>query len=256
MSLVTVVIPIYKADLSDLERKALEQAYTVLSNHTITVIKPQSLDLSKLESEFPKIELASFEDAYFKGISGYNKLMLSTAFYAYFRPNYQYILIYQLDAYVFSDELTEWCNKGFDYVGAPWLKKPIYQLPVIKQFMRFVHWRKVRAGKPSKQSFYNKIGNGGLSLRKVESHYQATLAHHQKIDWYLSQERSHFYNEDVFWAMEVPEFKYPLPLEAIKFAFDKYPAYCYKLNNQKLPMGCHAWYKRKMRKFWRPIIGF
>ena len=31
------------------------------------------------------------------------------------------MLIYQLDAYVFKDELLNWANKGYDYIGAPWL---------------------------------------------------------------------------------------------------------------------------------------
>jgi hypothetical protein len=251
----TVVIPIYKAELSYLEIKSLKQIYTILSSFRITIIKPESLNITCLKEDFSELTFTSFPDAYFEGVQGYNKLMLSPAFYEQFF-SYKYILIYQLDAYVFKDELSEWCNKGFDYIGAPWLKKPIYKLPIIKEFMRFVHCYKQLRGKPSKQSFYDKIGNGGLSLRKVESHYRATLAHQRKIDYYLSQKRSHFYNEDVFWATEVPEFKYPTPLEAIKFSFDKYPALCYKLNNNELPFGCHAWYKRKMKKFWKPIIGF
>jgi hypothetical protein len=255
MQQATVVIPIYKTELSGLEIKSLKQAYTVLSSFKITIIQPESLNLTFLKKDFPELAFISFHDSYFEGIHGYNKLMLSSVFYEQFL-SYKYILIYQLDAYVFKDELSAWCNREFDYIGAPWLKKQIYTLPVIKEFMRFVHWHKQLRSKPSKQSFYDKIGNGGLSLRKVESHYQATFTHRERIDYYLSQKRSHFYNEDIFWATEVPEFKYPTPLEAIKFSFDKYPAYCFKLNNGELPFGCHAWYKRKMKKFWKPIIGF
>ena len=254
MQQVIVVIPVYKTELSDMEIKSLKQVYSVLSNFRITVIKPESLELPVLKKDFPGLTFTSFHDSYFEGIHSYNRLMLSSEFYERFL-SCQYILIHQLDAYVFKDELSEWCNRGFDYVGAPWLKKTVYKLPIIKEFMRFVHYHKQSRGKPSKQSFYDKIGNGGLSLRKVESHYQATLAHKGKIDDYLSR-RSHFYNEDVFWAMEAPEFKYPTPLEAIRFSFDKYPAYCFKLNNGELPFGCHGWYKRKMKNFWKPIIGF
>jgi len=66
----------------------------------------------------------------------------------------------------------------------------------------------------------------------------------------------HLYNEDVFWAT-VPDFNYPSVSEALTFAFDKYPAYCYSLTNRQLPFACHAWYKRKkMKHFWQPIIGF
>lgn len=252
---VTITIPIYKPTFTYLEKRSLNQVYSILSAHNIVVVKPQSLDLSFLLKEYPLLRFMSFDDAYFQGIKGYNQLMLSSTFYKEFLQN-DYILIYQLDAYVFKDELLEWCNKGYDYIGAPWLKKPVYRLPLIKQFMSFVHWHKKLRGKPSKQSFYNKIGNGGLSLRNVQRHYTATIEHKDKIDYYLSQKRSHFYNEDVFWGTEVPEFKFPSPFEALQFSFDKYPSYSYKLNHGQLPFGCHAWYKRKMRKFWKPIIGF
>lgn len=28
-------------------------------------------------------------------------------------------MIYQLDAWVFNDELSSWCSLGYDYIGAP-----------------------------------------------------------------------------------------------------------------------------------------
>lgn len=252
---IVIIIPIYKKELSHHETVSLRQVYSVLSTHKIVVVKPLSLNLDFMLEEYPALDFISFDDSYFQGIQGYNNLMLSSVFYKKFLP-YNYMLIYQLDAYVFRDELLEWCKKGFDYIGAPWLKKPIYKIPGIKQFMSFVHWHKQLRGKPSKQIFYDKIGNGGLSLRKVESHYVATIKYKQRIEFFLSRKRSHFYNEDVFWGTEVSEFKYPTPLEALKFSFDKYPSYCYKLNNKQLPFGCHAWYKRKMRAFWKPVIGF
>lgn len=252
---VAVIIPIYQATLSELELRSLKQAYTVLGSHPLIIIKPVSLDLSGLLEQFPKLAVETFNDNYFKGIAGYNKLMLSTELYERFR-SFTYMLIYQLDAYVFRDELQAWCSKGYDYIGAPWLKKPVYDRPVISGIMRLIRWHCQRTNQPTKQALYNKIGNGGLSLRKVESHYQATLTYQKKIAFYLSRERCHFYNEDVFWATEVPEFAYPQATEALRFAFDKYPSYCYKLTGRQLPFGCHSWYKRKMKKFWKPIINF
>lgn len=69
---------------------------------------------------------------------GYNRLMLSEDLYSAF-SNYEYILICQSDAYIFRDELKEWCEAGYDYVGAPWLRRPLYDLPVMKQFMDLSH---------------------------------------------------------------------------------------------------------------------
>lgn len=255
MNLVKVVIPIYKATLSELERRSLLQAYVVLQQYPLVVIKPESLDLSELQKEYPKLTFCSFNDSYFKGIPGYNRLMLSTLFYERFLDS-TYILIYQLDAYVFKDELTEWCTKGYDYIGAPWLQKPIYRLPVISQIMYLIRIYCQIKNKPSKQNLYGKVGNGGLSLRKVESHHRVSIEMKKRISHYLVQKRSHFYNEDVFWGTEPMGFVYPPIKEALHFAFDKYPAYCYALTKKQLPFGCHSWYKRKMKKFWAPIINF
>jgi len=259
--MVKIIIPIYRKEITELEKRSLAQAYNIFSDYyTIVVIKPQHLSLSaSLLSEFPKLTIESFAADFFSGISGYNKLMMSTCLYERFLDS-EYILIHQLDAYVFKNELQEWCEKGYDYIGAPWLQKPVYRLPIIKQYLNFLRKCRNICGKKDKSMLYNKIGNGGFSLRKVKSHYDITISHKDRIDYFLAQKKSHFYYEDVFWATEVNKrgdlFSYPSIEEAVSFAFDKYPALCYKLNGNKLPFGCHAWYKRKMRSFWKPIIGF
>ena len=81
---VKVIIPIYKADLSNVERISLTQVCKVLQNYPLVVIKPQSLDLSVLADEFPLLSFVSFDDNYFRGISGYNRLMLAKEFYQTF----------------------------------------------------------------------------------------------------------------------------------------------------------------------------
>lgn len=253
MDLVKVIIPIYKATFTQEERRSFVQAYQILGRYPLVVVKPESLDLSSLTAEYPKLFLESFPDFYFKGIAGYNQLMLSSFFYERFL-NCDYILIYQLDAYVFRDELEEWCEKEYDYIGAPWLRRRLYQMPVLSGIMRMVRAYQHFRGKMSKQDLYDKIGNGGLSLRKVVSHYRVTQEQAKRINFYLSGKRHHLRNEDVFWATEPKGFIYPSPREAIRFSFDKYPKYCYHLNGQQLPFGCHAWYKRKMKSFWSHFI--
>lgn len=74
----------------------------------------------------PANHIVPFPDTYFKGIAGYNRLMMSPEFYETF-AQWEYILIYQTDAWVFSDRLSEWCSKGYDYIGAPWIPKPKYR---------------------------------------------------------------------------------------------------------------------------------
>ncbi|MDR2232922.1 MAG: hypothetical protein LBE56_07350 [Tannerella sp.] len=253
--LVKVVIPVYSNKFSELEKRSLYQAYTVLNQHPVVMVKPESLDLSFLKADYPNLQFESFSDYYFKDIHGYNRLMLSPEFYSRFLDT-EYILIHQLDAYVFRDELTDWCSRGYDFIGAPWLNNPVNNLPVFSTIHQLeFRYAKFRH-KKNRHSLYNKVGNGGLSLRKVDSFMIATVTHLSKITYYLDQKPSHLYNEDVFWATEMYKFKYPDTMEALHFSFDTCPENSFRLIGGQLPFGCHGWYKRKMKRFWKPIIGF
>lgn len=65
---------------------------------------------------------------------------------------YEYMLIAQLDAVCFRDDLDEWCGKDYDYVGAPWCH-------LCKHVCRTDQYR----------SEEKLVGNGGLSLRKIQT---------------------------------------------------------------------------------------
>lgn len=250
MEQVVVVIPNYKAELNAYDRLSVSRTCEVLKDYPIVMIHPEGLDLSAIRRDFPQLRYRSFNPEYFSGIMGYNRLMLSTSFYEAF-SGYEYMLICQTDAYVFRDELREWCMKGYDYVGAPWLKKRLYDFPVMRLCMRLSLWWKHCRGKRSKQELYGKVGNGGLSLRKVASHIETLRQKSETVERYLDRKKKyHLFNEDVFWALEPDDFRYPTAEEALLFAFDKYPQLSFSITGGRLPMGCHAWYKRKMKAFW------
>lgn len=254
MGKIVVIVPIYRSTLSKYDKISLSKTCEILTSYDIVVVHPEGLDVRNIANEYPVLKFKSFPKQYFEGIIGYNRMMLSSDFYSAFL-DYEYMLICQTDVYIFRDELEIWCGKGYDYVGAPWLKRPIYNNVVMKFFMALSLWYKKRRGVKSKQELYNKIGNGGLSLRKIVSFYQTTLKKADLIAKYLDRKKKqHLFNEDVFWATEPQDFTYPTIDEALLFSFDKYPALCYKRTAGQLPMGCHAWYKRKMRKFWSSII--
>ena len=81
------------------------------------------------EKNFYLVALA-FNDTYFESIYGYNQLMLNVEFYEAFSK--KYILIYQTDAFIFKDDLNYWCEKDYDYIGAPWIRSK-EKLPLIKK---------------------------------------------------------------------------------------------------------------------------
>ena len=101
-----VVIPVYKAIPGANELSSFKQCLKILGTHPVVLAAPQTLD-TKLYDEVSNgtVSVERFDDTYFKDLAGYNKLMLSATFYKRFAAS-RYILIYQLDAWIFRDELN------------------------------------------------------------------------------------------------------------------------------------------------------
>lgn len=257
MHQVAVVIPFYRDILLEYEEIALAQCHKVLAGYPIIAIKPESLVLPDAVTKYDFFTVESFEDKYFEGIKGYNELMLSDVFYGRFLA-YEYILIYQLDAFVFKDELEYWCRRGYDYIGAPWLRNKIYShLPASRVLYYFqARFNVTKNGVPSKMQFYNKVGNGGFSLRRVKKFYELSISLHTKVLAYLSRDE-HEFNEDSFWSIEVnrkkKNLKIPSYKTGLRFSIESYPRRAMQINHNRLPFGCHAWDIHK--DFWRPVFG-
>jgi hypothetical protein len=251
---VKILIPVHRNTLTNEEWKSLSRCINVLGHYHVSLVIPQSLDARVIFSRYPTLHKETFPDEYFQGIEGYNRLMLSEEFYERFSDT-TYILIYQLDAWVFRDELDFWMKKGYDYAGAPWVKKPKYSS---WYYPLFVKIRTSVLRKPLKSNqLSGKSGNGGLSLRKVSSHLEVVKSRKEEIQKQLTHaEKSDLFNEDVFWSLENPGFKYPSYEEALQFAWDQHPEICLKQAGGKIPFGCHGWSKTAdLIRFWQKFMG-
>lgn len=255
MNKVAVIVPLYKAELSPMEMMSMRQNYREFRDYPVIVVHPKGLELGEIRDEFPRLEFREFAPEFFHGIPGYNRFMMSEEFYAAFVDEYEYILICQTDVYIFrGSELNAWCEKGYDYVGAPWIKRDCYNMFPLKQWRAYRQWRKHCKGELCREDFWDKIGNGGLSLRRVIPHYEEAKNNRKKIEEYLASNKK-FHAEDLYWGSEVDGFRYPDVEEALSFAFDKDPDYCFYRTKGKLPFGCHAWYRGENARFWLPMLG-
>lgn len=263
-NMVNIIIPIYKPYPSEREQISLMQCCRVLGSYPVTIIKPYSLDPSPYLSSHIQCNIESFDDYFFEDIRGYNRLMLSEGFYERFLAT-KYILIYQLDAFVFKDELYEWCKKGYDYIGAPWIgvinpgKNCIEKIRFARRAQKEYVNNTKQPGTilPTEIQFYNKVGNGGFSLRCVEKFYSICKERKQMIEYYNENNAHHYFNEDVFWSLEVNRsrkvLKIPGYRTALHFSFEHRPEYALqKITKGALPFGCHAW--DLFPGFWNPII--
>ena len=111
----TIVIPVYKQTLSGIEEQSLKQCLNVLSKHDIALVGPNSLDYTyyqQVAKETGKqLRIERYDDEFFKSVQAYNALCLNEDFYKRF-SDYDFMLIYQTDAWVFRDELDYWCQQA------------------------------------------------------------------------------------------------------------------------------------------------
>ena len=229
------------------EKMSFWQGISVLKNYQIELLCGYNLNTSEYERIFNKglnnnVRIKRISDSNFESIQSYNKLMLSISFYKMFEE-YEFMLIYQLDAWIFKDEIQYWCNQNYDYIGAPWID--LYWSKFYSKSMTFTRRLVSRIG----YSNFNLVGNGGFSLRKISS-----LIFNLKL--FNKQANRFNKNEDFFFAFYInsynPFFKVGPFHKALKFAFEENPDKALLLNNYNMPMGCHAWVKNY--SFWKTYI--
>jgi len=266
---VAIVIPVYKTAINENETLSLMACDKQLSGYSTFIIGPKKINYKNYLNCFVNnktVNIIKLNNHHFHSITSYNKLLMSLKFYKLFR-SFKYILIYQTDAMVFRDELEAWCELNYDYIGAPWFSDDT-------SAKRFIG-----------------IGNGGFSLRRVESAIKVLSTHKRiysipvlwnkeksikynlngRIGSYLKILKALFYlgnnshylfndyddNEDIFWGERAKEIFtwYNIPSEeiAMKFAFETHPALLFEKNNRQLPFGCHAWEKYEP-EFWNNYI--
>lgn len=266
------LIPVYRENISAEEIISLRHLNHFSSDWEICLLAPQGMEIAALGGR--SYRTIRFPAESFTSVSAYSRLLLSTDFYRAF-SKCEYILIYQLDCLIFDSDIQHWLDMNYDYLGAPWFKDS-----------------------QNSERGFARVGNGGLSLRKVESFLRALtssryvskpvpfwadlfkpvhdfddpmpafkLAWHRLkrhfrvlrqvrrgVQWYTA---NYSLNEDRFWSDRVmffdPKFRIAPIQDGLRFAFERYPRYCYEHNERQLPFGAHAWAKWD-RSFWEPYL--
>ncbi len=271
------MIPCHKATFSRDELLSLARALTILHSHDIFLLAPCSMGHSiqnilceKLSVRPEDLRLHLIPDRHLESIHTYNQLMLSLDFYRGF-TDYSHLLIYQLDSYVFKDELIKWCCTDWDYIGGP-----IYY----------------PRSSPYGEKFCQCIGAGGFSLRKISSFIKVLNKNPTVFTWkdffsvvkpfnkkgklfLLSRfvrcskgvsirlssnagtlDQAIGINEDVILGLYLPKyqpwFKVPGYRDAASFCIDYHVTQELSAMDGELPFGTHAWCTTsENREAWR-----
>lgn len=236
---VVVIVPVYQASLSPLEAYSLDRSMATLRGRDIVFIGPEGLDLAYYRARYGDLVYRAYPAESFASIPGYNRLLLSQAFYRDF-ADYEFSLICQTDAIALRDELDDWCSRPFDYVGAPWPDG--YSLMVNAGRFEGAHGKLVRV----------MVGNGGFSLRRNRK----AIALLDEFDIVLNVFLQTGSSEDLFFSVMGSlshDFLVPNEITASRFSMELRPSHYYTVNGGQLPMGTHAWWKSEP-EFWRPLL--
>lgn len=258
-SLSAVVIVAYTSAPTPVEAASFTQAVRVLRDHPLRLVCPESMPidvyLQLCDENGVSLTVERFADAFFTSVASYNRLMLSREFYERFL-DVAYILLYQLDAWVFTDELSAWCAKGYNYVGAPWFSDSGVMLPYSGNggfCLRSPQaCRNLLSGPIIERWDYNFFFQRWPTVRESYRHFR-DMAHFRRVPRQYVQR--YIYNEDVLFAKGLQlttQGGIAPPHEAMRFAFERFPEKLYAQTG-RLPFGCHA-FARYNPEFWKPWI--
>ncbi len=266
-----IVVPIISTELGLSELVSIQSISNLKENYPILFIgrrKSYTSNLSKLNELLPDrpFTFIEFDSRYFVSLISYSNLLMSSGFYRRF-SRYDYLLIFQTDALILRGDLSTFIRLDKPYFGAPWIDKNRATQKLL-------------------------IGNGGLSLRKVDYFIEITrLNSIFPSKWWFNFTQQRFLRwgivgllfplfyvldvivkvfgrslffekmrllstaEDVSFAKCLVQHQADMPTleEAVDFSFESNPQRCFEINNQRLPFGCHAW-ERYDLAFWKAHV--
>lgn len=272
MKKIAIVIPNHKSHINEEEIISLKSAKKHFIKYDKFFLIPGNLEL---DFDISGFDIKKIDPTYFSTYLKYNEFLVNKKFYEIFL-DYDYILIYQLDCLFFQAESELEKFIFYDFIGPPHInirKKRFtgtmnggFSLRRIdsciealesKKFnllnFKYVQIRHFLSIKRSIRlvSFLTKVFIQFL-LKKIFKREKVSFS---KL---FFQNFSKYFNEDVFWSLFVnlfkKDFKLPGFKQASSFGFDKDPKIMFELNSQKLPLGCHCWYKDGNRLFWDKYI--
>lgn len=220
-----IIVPVYKEHLSSDEAASLIQLRKVLGEtHDVSLVCPKSLNVAEYLNIWQiekALRIDRYDDKNFVSWLAYGKFMTLPEIYKKYQKDYEYMLVYQLDGWVFRDELQEWCDKGYDYIGGLEFDVP--------------------------NMMYNRLFyNGGVSLRKIS----AMLKYIKKNSDEFLRDR---YWDDRYFSRNYNNVLNTAPgYEAVLFCLDQFPSQFYS-ETRKIPCFAHAW-KRYNYDFWKQVI--
>lgn len=264
---ICAVLPVHKPAMTGYERVSLKACCTHLQNFDCFLVHPAGMDISEYLQVYPALIAKPVNPQWLSSVEDYNRMKVDAAFYEMFHT-YNYMLTYELDAFIFSSDFEKYQVFEFDFIGAP----------IFEGYMN-----------ADKNSRFLGCLNSGFSVRNIQScikvlqeipalkrqwklfrffktNFTITRKILVKMKWkklvvfehdhWVAYIKGQYFHEDIFWSditpVLFPFYKVADFKSASSFSFEVNAPHLFKLNNQTLPMGCHAW--AKFMDFWKDHI--
>ena len=216
-----ICVPTYKSKLNDNEKSSFNQLCKIIKNsYEICLVCPDNIELNEyINIAHENNVYLSFlfpSNDYFKSTETYSYMCETSNFYKCF-IKYEYMLIYQLDGWIFTNFLDYYIRLHVDYIGSPW-RHGIF------------HFNE------------DTVGNGGISLRRIQKFID--ICESLTNDDY---NKEYVEKEDLFFCKTLKRqinLKFANIKNASNFSLQSDLTYFIeKYNNRHLPMCIHAWDK-------------
>lgn len=236
-----IITPIYKETPDPIEIISLQRLNNIIGNKNYDVyfVTHNELNIDKYISLYPNAKISYFDKYFFQNTATYSQLCMNYNLYSTYKE-YEYLFIYQTDCYLLRDEFSLFCN-GYDYIGAPVCSTDC-GWPTVKTVNGVQQYSPI-------------IGNGGFSVRKIETFLDITDPNgdFRKSVQLTDELIKELLWEDLFICVELPKF-YDINIAPLKvgyeFAWDMSVDVIYNyFNITKFPMCIHAWDKNI--RFWQ-----
>jgi hypothetical protein len=223
------------------------------------ILAPAGLDLSAYRALLPHAEVIRVHPKWMSSARAYNQMMINPMIYKLL-SSYTHVLVHEPDSLVLRDDLDLWCEKPYDYIGAPWfvgyddpkpnapvlgvgnfgfsLHRPAVMLAMLRRKQRWYAEAELREDFEANRlsRILRGAGRAG-TLRGASAIYES--------------------NCDIFWGELVPklvrDFRVAPPEVAVRFSWETLPRRCYNLCNGDLPFGLHAWARYDFA-FLKPLL--
>jgi hypothetical protein len=276
-----ILVPLYTTNWKIEEIRSLARCLTILSRFHFVFAYKSSYDIDLVLAPWrPLVDRLSswsilpLDDGLLSSVASYNLLMLCADLYRNL-VSWDYVLVYQLDAWILSGNLEEWLESDFTYVGAPWcphlgsdscgisgvgngglsLRKVPEMISILSskrsRSSPVLGLRELISSDPYVQRFLfrtqvlNPFRSAKALFRLLGLFILYPFAYRNSLDWYSRTGLG----EDVLLSLYAPRvypwMRIPSVSIAARFSLETNPLEVAKAVGVDVPFGCHAWEKNK-----------